>query len=49
MCDLQANERRERYKALREAGHTPAWSRRARDFSNPHFEFHKNHRGTVYD
>lgn len=42
MCDLEKEERKKRYIALREAGHTSAWSRRARDFSDNHFRFHLN-------
>lgn len=49
MCDIEKEERVKRYMKLREAGHTPAWARRVRDFSDNHMMFHIEHEGKVYE
>ena len=42
MCDITPTERRKRYKALKKVGHTTAWARRARDFNESHYNYHKD-------
>ena len=37
MCDIIAEERRKRYKILRNLGYTRGWAQRARDFNPTRF------------